>query len=140
MAGNHLGARRVKQLIADLQAAQAEPAEALAIHMRTLIDLPKHGATFYNWLTIRSLLAPLSALEADEHLAILAGALHASPLKLDRSARNAVDKAKERLGDQAFELAAARGSRFELADLRTYIIDVWGRMEHRTSDAGSGTN
>jgi predicted ATPase/class 3 adenylate cyclase len=140
MAGNHLGARRVKQLIADLQAAQAEPAEALAIHMRTLIDLPKHGATFYNWLTIRSLLGPLSELEADEHLAILAGALHASPLKLDRSARNAVDKAKERLGDQAFELAAARGSRFELADLRTYIINVWGGMEHQTSEAGSGTN
>ena len=27
MAGNHLGAQRVKQMIADLQASQAEPAE-----------------------------------------------------------------------------------------------------------------
>ena len=54
MAGNHLGAQRVKQLIADLQAAQAEPTEALAIHVRTLIDLPNQGAAFYTWLTIRS--------------------------------------------------------------------------------------
>jgi predicted ATPase/class 3 adenylate cyclase len=140
MAGNRLGVQRVKQLIADLQAAQAEPAEALAIHVRTLMDLPSHGATFYTWLTIRSLLLPLSELEADEGLAILAGALHASPLKLDRSARNAVNKSKERLGDIAFELAAARGSKFDLTQARTYIIDVWGSMGQQSSEAGSGTH
>jgi predicted ATPase/catalase/class 3 adenylate cyclase len=140
MAGNHLGALRVKQLIADLQAAQAEPTEALAIHVSTLMDLPNHGATFYTWLTIRSLLAPLSELEADEELAILAGALHVSPLKLDRSARNAVNIAKERLGDVAFESATARGSKYDLARVRKYITDVWGSMGQQSSEAGSGTH
>jgi predicted ATPase/class 3 adenylate cyclase len=128
MAGNHLGSQRVKQLVADLQAANAEPTEALAIHVRYLIDLPSHGATYYTWLTIRSLLQPLLELERDEHLAVLAGALKASPLKLDRAARNAVDKARERLGESAFGEAAARGSRFDLAEVRRYIIDVWRRM------------
>jgi predicted ATPase/class 3 adenylate cyclase len=137
MAGNHLGVQRVKQLIADLEAAQAEPAEALAIHVRTLTELPNHGAAFYSWLTIRSLLVSLSELEADEELAILAGALHASPLKLDRSARNAVTKSKARLGDIAFELAAARGSRFDLAQVRAHIISVWGSMGQQSSGAGA---
>jgi predicted ATPase/class 3 adenylate cyclase len=139
MAGNHLGAQRVKQLIAELQAAQAEPTEALAIYVRTLIDLPNHGAAFYSWLTIRSALLPLAQLEADEDLAVLAGALKASPLKLDRTAREAVNKAWERLGDRAFELAAARGSRFDLAEARTYIIDVWGSIKRQSNEANSGT-
>lgn len=140
MAGNHLGAQRVKHLIADLQAAQAEPAEALAIHVRMLVELPNHGATFYNWSTIRSLLLPLAVLEADEDVAVLAGALNASPLKLDRSARSAVDQARDRLGDSAFALAAARGSRFDLAEARTYIIDVWRGMPRQSSEAGSRTD
>ncbi len=124
-----LGARRVKQLIADLQAAQAAPTDALAIHVRTLIDLPSHGAAFYNWLTIRSLILPLVQLEAHEHLAVLAGALRVSPLKLDKSTRNAVEKAKARVGESVFELAAARGSHFDLAEARRYIIDAWKRDE-----------
>jgi predicted ATPase/class 3 adenylate cyclase len=128
MAGNHLGAQRIKQLIADLQAANAAPTEALAIHVRYLIDLPSHGATFYTWLTIRSLLLPLLELKANEHLAVLAGALKVSPLKLDRAARNAVDQARARLGEGAFEQAAARGSRFDLGEARRYIIDVWRGM------------
>jgi hypothetical protein len=128
MAGNHLGSQRVKQLIADLQAANALPAEALAIHVRYLMDLPSHGATFYTWLTIRSLLHPLLELKSDEYLAVLEGALKASPLKLDRAARNAVDQARARLGDEAFEQASARGSRFDLAEARRYIIDVWRGM------------
>ena len=140
MAGNHLGAQRVKHLIADLKAAQAEPAEALAIHVRMLIDLPNHGAAFYNWSTIRSLLSPLAELKADEELAVLAGALKGSPLKLDKSARNAVSKAKERLGDIAFDSAAARGSRFDLAEARTYIIDAWRSLGRQSSEAGSNTD
>ena len=139
MASNHLGAQRVKQLIADLQAAQAEPIEAVAIHVRMLIDLPNHGATFYTWLTIRSLLMPLAELEMDEEVAVLAGALRVSPLKLDRSARNGVDKAKNKLDDNAFELAAARGSRFDVAEARAYIINVWRRMERQSNEARSGT-
>ncbi|MGB6399059.1 MAG: hypothetical protein WBF73_25765, partial [Bradyrhizobium sp.] len=128
MAGNHLGAHRVKQSIADLQAANAAPAEVLAILVRYLIDLPSHGATLYTWLTIRSLILPLLELEADKHLAVLAGALKASPLKLDRASRNAVETAKVRLGQGAFEQAACRGSQFDLAEARRYIIDVWRRM------------
>lgn len=124
MAGNHLGVRRVKRLIADLRAMQAQPAEALAIHMRTLADLPSHGAAFYNWLTIRSLILPLDQLKADEHLAVLAGALRASPLKLDKATWSAVEKAKARLGSHEFELAAARGARFDLTEVRKYIADA----------------
>jgi len=137
MAGNPLGAVRVKHLIADLQAAQAEPIGALAIHVRMLIDLPNHGATFYAWSTIRSLLSPLAQLEADNELAVLAGALRASPLKLDKSARAAVNRANERLGDSAFELAAERGSQLDLAEARTYIINVFGGMGRQPSETGS---
>jgi hypothetical protein len=128
MAGNHLGAHRVKQSIADLQAANAAPAEVLAILVRYLIDLPSHGATLYTWITIRSLILPLLELEADKHLAVLAGALKASPLKLDRASRNAVETAKVQLGQGAFEQAAACGSQFDLAEARRYIIDVWRKM------------
>ena len=138
MAGNHLGAQRVRQLIADLRAAQAAPSEALAIHLRTLKELPNHGATLYTWLTIRSLLLPLCELEADEDVAVLAGALHASPLKLNRAAKNAVDKSKERLGDIAFELSAARGSRFGVTRARSYIIDVRESVGQQSSAAVSG--
>ncbi len=140
MAGNHLGAQRVRQLMADLQAAQVGPIEAAAIHVRMLIDLPNHGATFYTWLTIRSLLVLLGELDADEDVAVLAGALRISPLKLDRSARNTVNKARDRLGDSAFELAAARGSRFDVAEARAYIINVWRSTERQSGEARSGTH
>lgn len=140
MAGNHLGALRVKQLIGDLQAAHVGPEEALAIHMRTLIELPSHGAAFYNWLTIRSLILPLAELGADEPLAVLVGALRASPLKLNRPARNAVDKGIARFGDVAFEKAAARGYRFDLGEARRYIIDVWQNTDTRNAKLGTARN
>jgi hypothetical protein len=128
MAGNTLGVQRVKQLIADLLASNAAPAEALDIHVRSLIELPPHGATFYTWLTIRSLILPLSELKADEVVAVLAGALKRSPLRLDRATRNAVEQAKAKLGEGAFAEAAARGSRFDPAEARRYIIEVWRGM------------
>jgi predicted ATPase/class 3 adenylate cyclase len=139
MGGNYLGTQRIKQRIADLQAAQAEPAEALAIYVRSLIELPHQGATFYSWLTIRSLLLPLAQLEADAVLAVLAGALRASPLKLDRAARNALNTARDRMGENAFELAAARGSRFDLAQARTFIIDAWKSMD-KSNEVRSGAD
>ena len=128
MAGNELGVQRVKQLIADLRAANAPPAEALEIHIRSLLELPSHGTTFYTWLTIRSLILPLAGLEAYEALAVLAGALKASPLKLDRAAREAVAKARDNLGDNLFKIAAARGSGFDPGQARRYIIEAWRRM------------
>jgi hypothetical protein len=82
----------------------------------------------------------LAELEMDEEVAVLAGALRVSPLKLDRSARNGVDKAKNKLDDNAFELAAARGSRFDVAEARAYIINVWRRMERQSNEARSGTH
>jgi len=128
MAGNDLGVQRVKQLIADLRAANAPPAEALEIHIRSLMELPSHGTTFYTWLTIRSLILPLAGLGAYEALAVLAGALKASPLKLDRAAREAVAKARDNLGDNLFKIAAARGSGFDPGQARRYIIEAWRRM------------
>ena len=128
MAGNHLGAQRVTQLIADLKAAHAAPADALDIHIHYLMELPSHGTTFYTWLTIRSLILPLAELGAYEELAVLAGALKPSPLKLDRAARAAIIKARDNLGDRLFEIASERGSTFDPAGARRYIIESWRRM------------
>ena len=128
MAGNHLGAQRVKQLIADLKAAHAPPEEAFDIHIHSLMELPSHGTTFYTWLTIRSLIVPLAALGRYEDLAVLAGALKPSPLKLDRAARDAVTQARDNLGDSVFETAAKRGQTFDPAEARRYIIESWRRM------------
>src|SRR5262249_13116176 len=100
----------------------------LDIHVKSLIELPSHGATFYTWLTIRSLILPLAGLEAYEVIAVLSGALRHSPLKPDRSTRNAVELARARLGEAAFELAAQRGALFDPAEARRYIIDIWRRM------------
>jgi hypothetical protein len=136
MAGNALGVQRVKQLIADLLASNAAPPKALDIHVQSLIELPSHGATFYTWLTIRSLVVPLSALEADDVVAVLAGALKRSPLRLDRTTRNAVEKARAKLGEGAFAEAAARGSRFDPAEARRYIIEVWRDRWPREIESG----
>jgi hypothetical protein len=139
MAGNHLGAQRVKQLIADLRATHAPPDEAFDIHIHSLMDLPSHGTTFYTWLTIRSLVLPLAALGAYEELAVLAGALRASPLKLDRAAREAVTKARDNLGDIPFESAAERGSTFDPAEARRYIIEAWRRMTANRTKADAAS-
>jgi predicted ATPase/class 3 adenylate cyclase len=139
MAGNHLGAQRVKQLIADLRATHAPPDEAFDIHIHSLMDLPSHGTTFYTWLTIRSLVLPLAALGAYEELAVLAGALRASPLKLDRAAREAVTKARDNLGDISFESAAERGSTFDPAEARRYIIEAWRRMTANRTKADAAS-
>jgi predicted ATPase len=121
MGGNHLGALRVRHLIADLQAENAKPPDAVAIHIRTLVDLPPHGATFYAWSTIRALLSPLAELGAFEEIAVIAGAIQASPVKLDRAARFAIGKARTALGEDRFELGAKRGAGLRLPDIRLYI-------------------
>ena len=128
MAGNHLGAHRVKHFIAELQAPKGEPAVALSILVRALMDLPKHGTTFYAWSSIRSCLLPLAQLGADEHLAVVAGALQGSPVKLGRKVQSAVNESRARLGEDAFDLSTARGSHFDLAQARAYLADVAGRI------------
>ncbi len=124
MGGNHLGALRVGHLIADLKAADAAPAEAVAIHVGTLVDLPPHGAAFYAWSTIRALLSPLAALGRHDIIAVLAGALLASPIKLDRPARQALGKATAALGDETFAALSRRGASLGLTETRAYIEDT----------------
>jgi predicted ATPase/class 3 adenylate cyclase len=121
MGGNHLGALRVKHLIADLQAENAKPPEAAAIHIRTLVNLPPHGATFYAWSTIRALLSPLAALGAYDDIAVIAGAIQASPVKLDRAARLAIGQARTALGETRFDHGAKRGAGLRLPAIRLYI-------------------
>jgi predicted ATPase/class 3 adenylate cyclase len=126
MGGNNLGAQRVKHLIADLLAARATPTEAVRIHVKTLSELPPHGATFYVWSTIRTLLSPLAELRSDENIAVLAGALRASPVKLDKNARAAIEAARKRLGDLAFDAGQARGAAMDLGQTRSYISRALG--------------
>ncbi len=131
MGGNTLGALRVQHLIADLQATHAEPAEAIAIHVQILRDLPPHGATFYAWSTIRALLAPLMDTRAQranaaEIVAMIAGALEASPIKLDRAARAAVEQARAAMGVAAYEAVAQRGTKLGLAAARLFIVEALG--------------
>jgi hypothetical protein len=54
-------------------------------------------------------------------------------LKLNRSARHAIDRAKARLGEDAFRLASERGARLNLAEARAYIINAWGNMARQSS-------
>ena len=126
MGGNNLGAQRVKHLIADLMAARATPAQAVRIHVKTLTELPPHGATFYVWSTIRALLSPLAELGSDAHIAVLAGALQASPVKLDKGARAAIGLARGRMGDLAFDAGAAQGATMDLGRTRSYIAAALG--------------
>jgi predicted ATPase/class 3 adenylate cyclase len=124
MGGNPMGALRVGHLIADLQASAAMPTEAVALHMRTLADLPAHGAAFYAWSTVRALLSPLAQLGRHDVIAVLAGALQASPIKLDRPARKAADHAESALGSAAFAACCRRGARFGLTETRAYIANT----------------
>lgn len=140
MAGNHLGALRVRHFIADLLAAAAEPAEALAIHVKTLAELPKHGAAFYVWSSISLSLIPLAKLGADKDLAVIAGALQASPVKRGRRARRAVAESRARLGEAAFDLLAARGARFDVAAARAFLIEALGRIRGQSGGIDSSSN
>ena len=135
MGGNHLGAQRVKHLIADLRAARATPVEAVKIHVKTLTELPPHGATFYVWSTIRALLSPLAELGSDENIAVLAGALQASPVKWDKGARAAIGVARKRLGDLAFDAGAAQGATMDLGQTRSYISRALGEADAPASAA-----
>ena len=121
MGGNHLGAQRVKHLIVDLKADCAGPAEAIKIHIRHLAELPPHGAAFYAWSTMRALLSPLAEIARDEVVAVIAGALRASPIKLDKGARAALCAVKARRSDVEFETWSARGTAMDLSQARSYV-------------------
>ena len=128
MGGNLLGAQRVKHFIAELQAAAAPPAEALAIHLRALAEIPTHGATFYAWATLKAALLPLSQLGADSAVVTLAGALRESPVSPGRQGRQLVEAARARLSEASFALAQARGACFDLPTARAFFAEVAGEL------------
>jgi hypothetical protein len=45
-----------------------------------------------------------------------------------------------RLGDDAFNIAAQRGSRFDLTDVRKYIFETLGSPGRQPGETGSGTD
>ncbi|MDP6832785.1 MAG: AAA family ATPase [Alphaproteobacteria bacterium] len=126
IGGNHLGAQRVSSIISYIKAMSAEPREALRIEIDTLIALPEHGATVYNWTAISRLLAPLAKLKADEELAVIYGALQDAPVKLGGSVRRYVEVARDRMGHADFDAAVEHGKKFDQAEARAYAIDTIG--------------
>ncbi len=128
MAGNTLGAQRVKHFIAELQAAAAPPADALAIHLQALGEIPTHGATFYAWSTLKAALLPLAQLGADEAVVTLAAALRGSPVSPGRKNQQLVETCKARMTAAGFELALANGGSFGLPAARAYLSDMAGAL------------
>ncbi|MBT3369115.1 MAG: adenylate/guanylate cyclase domain-containing protein [Rhodospirillaceae bacterium] len=126
IGGDHLGAQRTNRIISDIRAMLVEPREALKIEIETLIELPEHGATIYNWTAISRLIAPLAKLKADEQLAVISGALQDAPISLGSSARRFIEIARDRFGHAAFDAAAEQGKQFDQAKARTYAIDTIG--------------
>ena len=96
------------------------------MEIETLIELPEHGATIYNWTAISRLIAPLAKLKADEQLAVISGALQDAPISLGSSARRFIEIARDRFGHAAFDAAAEQGKQFDQAKARTYAIDTIG--------------
>ncbi|MFT6774411.1 MAG: putative ATPase/class 3 adenylate cyclase [Paracoccaceae bacterium] len=124
IAGNQLGIQRINGMMATIKARCADPREALAIQVRALSHLPERGATFYVWNTISRLLQPLFALGWDEHLAFVAGTLQSSPLKIGRRTTSCVERARARLGADAFDAAVARGRALTLNEARAYLVNL----------------
>jgi predicted ATPase/class 3 adenylate cyclase len=130
MAGNHEGAVRIKFFLADSRALSAEPPQAILILVQMLTEMPDDGAAyfFYAWSLVRSLILPLARLGADQCLAVLSGALEASPVKIRRSSeRTAIEAARTRLGPELFDRLKATGVQFDQSEARNYCIDTVAR-------------
>jgi len=120
-AGNSQGFNRVRRHIADIRAAQAAPAVRLRIRAEGFLGLPETGDTLHGWWAAESLLKTLAEGERYTDVALLAGALATSPIKIETSVRRVVDDARERLGTMMFEQIAAEGSLLSLSQLRRYV-------------------
>jgi hypothetical protein len=130
MAGNHEGAVRIKFFLADSQALSAKPPQAILILVQMLTEMPDDGAAyfFYAWSLIRSLILPLARIGSDQCLAVLSGALEASPVKIRRSSeRTALEAARTRLGPELFDRLKATGAQFDQSEARKYCIDTVAR-------------
>jgi predicted ATPase/class 3 adenylate cyclase len=139
MAANHEGALRIKFFLADSLALDAEPPKAVLILVQMLIDMPIHGAAyfFYTWSLVRSLILPLARLGADECLAVLSGAIESCPVKLRRSSeRMAIDEARRRLGEEAFERFRTSGAQLDQGGARAYCIDVVADVARQAEGQG----
>lgn len=124
MGGNHQGVERIKRHIADIRANQVGPAQAVQIQMETLVAFPGHGDTVHAWWVIRCLLEPLAALGRDDEVILLAGALQASLLRLDRTARESIGLSQQRMTESRFTELRNRGAKMTLPDVREYLVQL----------------
>jgi predicted ATPase/class 3 adenylate cyclase len=120
-AGNSQGFNRVRRHIADIRAAQVPPAQRLRIRAEGFLGLPETGDTLHCWSAAESLLKPLAASERHTDVALLAGALATSPIKIEPSVQRVVDDTRELLGPEKFESIAAQGSQLSLSQLRRHV-------------------
>jgi hypothetical protein len=94
IAGNLLGIQRINGMASAIKAKQVPPEKALVNEIEALMALPEHGATFYVWTCISRLLSLLFTLGADTQLAVIAGALQGSPLKLGKTAQKSSERGR----------------------------------------------
>jgi hypothetical protein len=124
IGGNVLGAQRARRALTETLARGAEPARQIALHTAMLRDLPDQGTAIYVWLAVHRLIAPLSALGRHSELAVLAGALSASPIHLGARMQVYVDQARDSMGPTAFDAACARGRGFDPKQARLYAMQL----------------
>ncbi len=122
-AGNSQGYNRVRRHIADVRAAQAPGAQRLRLRAQGFLGLPETGDTLHSWSAIESLLGPLASSARDKEVALLAGAIDASPINLDRTSQKIVDTVRERIGDAEFDRLADQGAALNLSQIRRHVTD-----------------
>ena len=122
LANNHQGVERLKRHIAEIRASQVEPAENIRIQIKALSEYPAHGDTLHAWWVIGCLLKPLAALGHHREVAKLAGALRHSLIRLNRSARHAVEDSRQALGSGLFEDLSKVGTEMTLPAVREFLF------------------
>ncbi len=119
---NHQGVERLKRHIAEIRASQAEPAETIRIQIEALAEFPAHGDTLHAWWLIGCLLNPMAALGHHIEVATLAGALQHSLLRLNRSARQAVNNSRQQLAAERFDDHFQIGTDMTLPAVREFLF------------------
>lgn len=113
----------MRRHIADVRATQAPEAQRLRLRAEGFLGLPETGDTLHSWSAIESLLRSLASSARDVDVALLAGAIDASPIELDRTSQMLVDTVRERIGDAEFDRLAARGAALNLSQIRLHVKD-----------------
>lgn len=122
LANNHQGVERLKRHIAEIRAKQVAPAENVRIQIEALAEYPAHGDTLHAWWVIGCLLKPLDTLGHHTEVAKLAGALQHSLIRLNRSARHAVESSRQELGNNRFEDLFKHGTEMTLPAVREFLF------------------